>query len=85
MSAYNFAGKVALITGASSGIGAATAELFAKCGATLIVTGRKTENLRKTMENCRKVAPKIRVGVVFSDFLVRFSHGSWLGTFSSKS
>jgi len=67
MSAINFAGKVALITGASSGIGAATAELFAKCGATLIVTGRTMANLRKTMENCRKVAPKIKALEVVAD------------------
>lgn len=38
-------GKIALVTGASSGIGAATAELMAKNGARVAVTGRKMEAL----------------------------------------
>lgn len=40
-------GKVALITGATHGIGAAVAEAFAKEGATLILVGRDTEALEK--------------------------------------
>ncbi len=38
-------GKVALITGGSSGIGLATAELFHQEGATVIITGRNQERL----------------------------------------
>lgn len=45
-------GKVALITGASSGIGAATAVLFSKQGATLSLSGRNRENLQKTADQC---------------------------------
>ncbi|CAO1389882.1 unnamed protein product [Diamesa serratosioi] len=48
----NFTGKVVLITGASSGIGAQTAVKFAKLGATLCLTGRKIENLEKVAEEC---------------------------------
>jgi len=40
-----FDDKVALITGASSGIGKATAKIFADSGAKLLLTGRKTEAL----------------------------------------
>merc|ERR1712117_945360 len=45
-------GKVALITGASSGIGAATAILFSSLGADLALSGRNFDNLRKTGEQC---------------------------------
>lgn len=37
-------GKVAIITGSTSGIGASCARMFAKNGATVIITGRNTEN-----------------------------------------
>ncbi|CAL4183252.1 unnamed protein product, partial [Meganyctiphanes norvegica] len=47
-----FAGKIAIITGASSGIGAATAVLFSKHGATLALTGRNVANLNSVAEKC---------------------------------
>ncbi|KAG8302751.1 3-oxoacyl-[acyl-carrier-protein] reductase FabG-like [Homalodisca vitripennis] len=50
-----FTGKVVLITGASSGIGAATAVHFAKNGAFLSLTGRNQENLQKVASECEKV------------------------------
>nr|ACO14634.1 3-oxoacyl-acyl-carrier-protein reductase [Caligus clemensi] len=46
----NLGGKVALITGASSGIGRSTAILFSKLGTTLSITGRNLENLQKTAQ-----------------------------------
>ncbi|XP_068618066.1 3-oxoacyl-[acyl-carrier-protein] reductase FabG-like [Battus philenor] len=50
----DFAGKVVLITGASSGIGAASALRFAKASAKLSIVGRNTENLIKVAENCEE-------------------------------
>ena len=46
-------GKVALVTGASSGIGAATAIMLSKHGATLAISGRNEENLNKTAGLCQ--------------------------------
>ncbi|KAF5315689.1 hypothetical protein D9611_004678 [Ephemerocybe angulata] len=45
--------KTVLITGASSGIGAATAILFAKGGANVILLARRAEALAKVQEECR--------------------------------
>ncbi|XP_054161153.1 uncharacterized oxidoreductase SSP0419-like [Oppia nitens] len=55
---YNFLGKVALVTGSSSGIGAATAQLFAKSGANVVVTGRNADGLAKVAKQCTDVSPK---------------------------
>jgi NAD(P)-dependent dehydrogenase (short-subunit alcohol dehydrogenase family) len=41
--AYNFKGQVALVTGAASGIGAATALQFAEAGATVVLADVQTE------------------------------------------
>ena len=46
--------KVAFITGASSGIGLATAELFAKEGAKVIICGRNEVNLKKAKDEIKK-------------------------------
>lgn len=45
-----FLGKVILITGASSGIGAATAQHFAKLGASLALTGKFFNMLRLMLQ-----------------------------------
>jgi NAD(P)-dependent dehydrogenase (short-subunit alcohol dehydrogenase family) len=36
-------GKVAIVTGSTSGIGAATAAAFARAGASVVVTGRRAD------------------------------------------
>lgn len=48
----NFAGKVIIITGASSGIGAATAQEFAKLGGQLVLVGRNVDKLKETADKC---------------------------------
>jgi NAD(P)-dependent dehydrogenase (short-subunit alcohol dehydrogenase family) len=47
------AGKIALITGASRGIGAAVAERFAREGAHLVLTGRTVGGLEETDDRVR--------------------------------
>lgn len=51
MSTFN--GKVFLITGASSGIGAGAAVYFSKLGALVALVGRNEENLKKAAAECQ--------------------------------
>jgi len=50
----SFHSKIVLITGASSGIGAATAIHFSKLGAKLALTGRNIINLQDVADQCEK-------------------------------
>ena len=49
----HFKGKVAFVTGATSGIGRATAIAFGKNGATVVVTGRREKEGRETLDMVR--------------------------------
>ncbi|KXN82098.1 hypothetical protein AN958_03256 [Leucoagaricus sp. SymC.cos] len=56
MSLFNatrLVGKTVLVTGASSGIGAATAVLFAKAGSNVILVARRAELLKQVAEQCQ--------------------------------
>ncbi|XP_070502121.1 3-oxoacyl-[acyl-carrier-protein] reductase FabG-like [Chironomus tepperi] len=48
----SFEGKVVIVTGASSGIGAQTAKDFAKGSAKVVLVGRNAENLKSIAEEC---------------------------------
>ncbi|CAK1590607.1 unnamed protein product [Parnassius mnemosyne] len=54
----SFVDKVALVTGASSGIGAATAILFAKEGACVVLVARNEVKLKNVLEQCEKYSKK---------------------------
>lgn len=52
MSKESFKGKVVLITGAASGIGAATAKKFAQLGSILSLLDLQSEKLQEVVEQC---------------------------------
>jgi NAD(P)-dependent dehydrogenase (short-subunit alcohol dehydrogenase family) len=57
---YSLAGKKVLVTGASSGIGAALAEGFAARGAVVGICARREDRLRDVLELLRKHSPESR-------------------------
>lgn len=54
----NLNGKVVLITGASSGIGEATARTLAEAGATVVLGARRTERLEKLVQEIEAAGGK---------------------------
>lgn len=56
-------GAKVLLTGASSGIGAATARLLARSGATVGIIGRRADLLATVLEECRRDQPDCRMWV----------------------
>eukprot|EP00118_Oscarella_pearsei_P020189 m.218218 g.218218 ORF g.218218 m.218218 type:complete len:261 (+) comp39890_c3_seq20:84-866(+) len=67
MASSPLTGKVVLITGASSGIGAATSRHFSRLGCRLALTGRNAENLEKIADDCRKLGSGAEVLTVLAD------------------
>lgn len=63
----SFAGKVVLITGASSGIGAATATHLARLGARLVLSGRNEANLQRVAQECGGVGEPDNALIVAGD------------------
>ncbi|XP_054162225.1 uncharacterized protein LOC128960179 [Oppia nitens] len=54
----NFTGKVALVTGSATGIGAEIIQLYSALGASVVVTGRKADDVHKTALIVQQLSPK---------------------------
>jgi short-subunit dehydrogenase len=57
MSGWNGAGRRVVVTGASSGIGAAAAVEAARAGATVALVARRADRLAEVLEQCRVHSP----------------------------
>ncbi|XP_039960552.1 uncharacterized oxidoreductase TM_0325-like [Bactrocera tryoni] len=63
----SLAGKVVIVTGASSGIGAAAAKAFAQQGSKVAITGRNEANLKSTEATCKAVNSKVELLLIPAD------------------
>jgi NAD(P)-dependent dehydrogenase (short-subunit alcohol dehydrogenase family) len=59
MDLFDLSGRLAVVTGASRGIGFAIAQGLAQCGASIVITGRKSETLAAAAEQLRAGGAKV--------------------------
>ena len=57
LQSFRLDGKVAIITGASSGIGEQTAKLFSSVGATVVAAARRADRLEKLSNETENIVP----------------------------
>ncbi|RWS30310.1 3-oxoacyl-[acyl-carrier-protein] reductase FabG-like protein [Leptotrombidium deliense] len=73
--------KVVIVTGSSSGIGAATAVLFAELGSKVVITGRNEERVLKVAQQCE--SPLTVIGDLSEDETVKRLVNRTIETFNS--
>ncbi|XP_036320185.1 uncharacterized oxidoreductase TM_0325-like [Rhagoletis pomonella] len=66
----SLSGKVVIVTGASSGIGATTAEAFARHGAKVALVGRNEANLKASEAACKAANDKAELLLIIADVTV---------------
>jgi dehydrogenase/reductase SDR family protein 12 len=65
--AYDLAGRVVVITGATSGLGRAAAELLASCGAEVVAVGRDQGRTEAAAADLRAATGNDRISAVIAD------------------
>jgi NAD(P)-dependent dehydrogenase (short-subunit alcohol dehydrogenase family) len=60
-------GKTAFVTGASSGIGLASARILARDGAAVLLMGRREDALRQARDSILETVPKARIEIYAGD------------------
>ncbi len=63
----NMKDKICLVTGATNGIGKATAQSLAQLGATVIIVGRDAQKTTRVVEEIRSTSGNLRVGSMLAD------------------
>jgi NAD(P)-dependent dehydrogenase (short-subunit alcohol dehydrogenase family) len=77
-------GKTCLVTGASSGLGLATTELFAENGATVVMVCRNKDKAHTAVEGIRHRNPTASVSLELCDFSSLDSLRSFISTFTNN-
>ncbi|WP_314722204.1 SDR family oxidoreductase [Haemophilus pittmaniae] len=62
--------KIAIVTGANSGIGEATVKLFAKEGATVVMTARRQSELDRVAKEIYQETPNAKLKIIAADVTV---------------
>lgn len=56
---YNYSGKIALVTGAATGIGLGVAKAFAISGASVVLAGNNLKAVHKAAQELEKIGAKV--------------------------
>ena len=75
LDSFSLAGKRALVTGASQGIGAAVAKAFAEAGAEVVLCARSEENLARAVEEIAAFGGRAEAFVADVTDVAAFSRG----------